>query len=47
MMQPSPASQTYVARVQEVALTQPYLLVAHQYTRYLGDLFGTYYVLLE
>ena len=26
--------------MQEVADTKPYLLVAHQYTRYLGDLFG-------
>jgi hypothetical protein len=41
VMQPSPATQAYVARIQEVAQTQPYLLVAHQYTRYLGDLFGT------
>merc|ERR1712127_106063 len=37
---PSPASEVYVARVQEVAQTKPYLMVAHQYTRYLGDLFG-------
>lgn len=37
----SAATQTYVARVQEVAQgKQPYLLLAHQYTRYLGDLFG-------
>jgi heme oxygenase len=41
-MQPSPATKTYVARVEQVAETKPYLLVAHQYTRYLGDLFGTY-----
>jgi hypothetical protein len=41
VMQPSPATQAYVARVQEVAQTQPYLLVAHKYTHYLGDLFGT------
>ena len=39
-LRPSPATQAYVARVQEVARTKPYLLVAHQYTRYLGDLFG-------
>lgn len=39
-VQLSPASKAYVARVQEVAKTKPYLLVAHQYTRYLGDLFG-------
>jgi heme oxygenase len=40
-MQPSPAAKTYVARIEQVAKTKPYLLVAHQYTRYLGDLFGT------
>jgi heme oxygenase len=37
---PSPATAAYVARVREVAKKEPYLLVAHQYTRYLGDLFG-------
>lgn len=36
----SPATQKYVDRVNAVARDQPYLLVAHQYTRYLGDLFG-------
>ena len=41
VIQPSLATKAYVARVQEVANTKPYLLVAHQYTRYLGDLFGT------
>ncbi len=39
-LEPSPATQKYVERVTEVAEKQPYLLVAHQYTRYLGDLFG-------
>jgi len=39
-IQPSPAAAAYVARIQEIAETKPYLLVAHQYTRYLGDLFG-------
>jgi heme oxygenase len=39
-IQPSPATKTYVARIREIASKQPYLLVAHQYTRYLGDLFG-------
>lgn len=37
---PSSATRKYVQRVQEVARDKPYLLVAHQYTRYLGDLFG-------
>merc|ERR1712176_856159 len=44
---PSRASAAYVSRVEEVAKTEPYLLIAHQYTRYLGtkknifcDLFG-------
>jgi heme oxygenase len=41
VIQQSPATKVYVDRVQEVAKTKPYLLVAHQYTRYLGDLFGT------
>jgi heme oxygenase len=36
----SPATRIYVARVKELAEKEPYLLVAHQYTRYLGDLFG-------
>ena len=43
-IRPSAATKAYVARVQEVATTRPYLLVAHQYTRYLGDLFGTYLI---
>ena len=38
-IQPSPAAKAYVARVQNAAATKPYLLIAHQYTRYLGDLF--------
>mmetsp|Transcript_13549 Transcript_13549/g.26993 ORF Transcript_13549/g.26993 Transcript_13549/m.26993 type:complete len:290 (-) Transcript_13549:117-986(-) len=37
---PSPFTQKYIARIQEVAKEKPYLLIAHQYTRYLGDLFG-------
>ena len=39
-VQPSAATRKYVARVEEVAREAPYLLVAHMYTRYLGDLFG-------
>ena len=34
---PSPATVAYVERIQRVAEEEPYLLVAHQYTRYLGD----------
>merc|ERR1712113_323378 len=37
---PSAATRKYVERVQQVARDEPYLLVAHMYTRYLGDLFG-------
>lgn len=37
---PSPVAQEYVARIQEIARTEPELLVAHSYTRYLGDLSG-------
>eukprot|EP00984_Skeletonema_dohrnii_P017138 scaffold7737_cov71-Skeletonema_dohrnii-CCMP3373.AAC.2 len=39
-IQPSPAAKAYVSRINEIAETEPYLMVAHQYTRYLGDLFG-------
>jgi len=37
---PSPATKAYVDRIKEVAKSEPYLLIAHQYSRYLGDLFG-------
>lgn len=37
---PTLATKKYVARIQDIAATQPELLIAHQYTRYLGDLFG-------
>mmetsp|Transcript_927 Transcript_927/g.1420 ORF Transcript_927/g.1420 Transcript_927/m.1420 type:complete len:283 (-) Transcript_927:205-1053(-) len=39
-IKPSGATQRYVARIQEVARDNPKLLIGHQYTRYLGDLFG-------
>lgn len=32
----SPATAAYVARIQEVAQNKPYLLIGHQYSRYLG-----------
>ncbi len=37
---PSDATKKYVARIHEVASQDPALLVAHLYTRYLGDLSG-------
>lgn len=36
----SSAGKTYVERVREISATAPELLVAHSYTRYLGDLSG-------
>ena len=36
----SPAGEAYVERIREVANSAPELLVAHSYTRYLGDLSG-------
>ncbi len=36
----SPVGKAYVERIHEIAATQPELLVAHSYTRYLGDLSG-------
>lgn len=37
---PSPAAEEYVAQIREVSNTAPELLVAHAYTRYIGDLSG-------
>lgn len=37
---PSPAAQAYVQRIREISATEPELLVAQSYTRYLGDLSG-------
>jgi len=39
-VQPSSATRRYCDRIREVAASSPHLLIAHQYTRYLGDLFG-------
>jgi len=36
----SEAAQAYVSRIHEVGNTEPELLIAHLYTRYLGDLSG-------
>lgn len=39
-IQLSPAGKAYVERIRELSQTAPELLVAHSYTRYLGDLSG-------
>ena len=39
-IEPSPATKNYVKRIQVIGETSPYLLVAHHYTRYMGDLSG-------
>ena len=36
-----PATQAYIARLQDLGTAQPALLVAHAYVRYLGDLSGS------
>ncbi len=37
---PSPATQQYVARIRDLVANEPVLLIAHAYTRYMGDLSG-------
>lgn len=37
---PSSATKEYCEHIRKVGKDKPFLLVAHQYTRYLGDLFG-------
>ena len=37
---PSDSAQLYANRIREIGLKDPLLLVAHHYTRYLGDLSG-------
>ncbi|MDZ7958839.1 MAG: heme oxygenase (biliverdin-producing) [Aulosira sp. DedQUE10] len=39
-VQLSPAGEAYVQRIREISATAPELLIAHSYTRYLGDLSG-------
>ncbi len=39
-IKPTPAAQSYVERIHQVANETPELLVGHHYTRYLGDLSG-------
>jgi heme oxygenase (biliverdin-producing, ferredoxin) len=36
----SSAGEAYVQRIREISATEPELLIAHSYTRYLGDLSG-------
>jgi heme oxygenase len=38
--EPSPATRDYVKRIQDVSDNEPKSLVAHAYTRYMGDLSG-------
>ncbi|EMJ96597.1 heme oxygenase (biliverdin-producing) [Leptospira alstonii] len=38
--QPTAATQVYVKRIRKISETQPELLAAHSYVRYLGDLSG-------
>ena len=40
LAKPSEACNTYCNRINEVAEKDPYLLIAHHYTRYIGDLSG-------
>ncbi len=37
---PSAAAQEYIQRIRDVSASEPELLIAHSYTRYLGDLSG-------
>ncbi len=39
-IQPSTSGKAYVERIREISAKNPELLVAHSYTRYLGDLSG-------
>ena len=40
VLKPSPATADYIHRIQDIARKEPLLLLAHSYTRYLGDLSG-------
>nr|YP_009297303.1 heme oxygenase [Porphyridium sordidum]AOM66646.1 heme oxygenase [Porphyridium sordidum] len=39
-IEPSPATNVYIGRIHTIGKNQPELLIAHAYTRYLGDLSG-------
>lgn len=40
LIQPSVATQLYVDRIHKISYNSPELLIAHSYTRYIGDLSG-------
>ena len=40
LVAPSAATKDYVQRIREISASQPELLIAHSYTRYIGDLSG-------
>lgn len=40
----TPAVQSYIKTLQEAADKNPSLLIAHSYSRYLGDLSGNVYI---
>jgi heme oxygenase (biliverdin-producing, ferredoxin) len=40
LIKPSEATKNYVNRINKISLSQPELLIAHAYTRYIGDLSG-------
>lgn len=39
-IQPSPATNIYINRIRQISYSNPELLIAHSYTRYIGDLSG-------
>nr|YP_009399733.1 Heme oxygenase [Digenea simplex]ARW69552.1 Heme oxygenase [Digenea simplex] len=40
LIQPSSATQIYIDRIHKIGSNNPQLLIAHSYTRYIGDLSG-------
>nr|YP_009391460.1 Heme oxygenase [Platysiphonia delicata]ARW59604.1 Heme oxygenase [Platysiphonia delicata] len=40
IIEPSEATKIYISRIHQISLDQPELLIAHAYTRYIGDLSG-------
>ncbi len=40
VIKPSPATQSYINRIRQISYNSPELLIAHSYTRYIGDLSG-------